>query len=104
MTGYQINFYTLQNRKYQNQPIAEWLLEKSQLMGIRGATVIHADESFGSDRRIHATRFFELAEQPVLVIMVVTEQESQTLFDLIRSAGIKVFYTKTPVEFGVIGE
>ena len=48
MTGYQINFYTLQNRSYQNQPVAEWLLEKAQLMGIRGATVIHANESFGS--------------------------------------------------------
>ncbi|MBP7917894.1 MAG: DUF190 domain-containing protein [Rhodocyclaceae bacterium] len=104
MTGYQINFYTLQNRSYQNQPVAEWLLEKAQLMGIRGATVIHANESFGSDRHIHATRFFEQAEQPVLVIMVVTEQEAQSLFDLIQSTDIKLFYTKTPVEFGVIGE
>ena len=104
MNGYQINFYTLQNRKHQDQPIAEWLLEKAQVMGIRGATVIHVDESFGSDRRIHAARFFEQAEQPVLVVMVVTETESNTLFDLIQSSGIKIFYTKTPVEFGVIGD
>ncbi len=104
MNGYQINFYTLQNRKHQDQPIAEWLLEKAQVMGIRGATVIHGDESFGSDRRIHATRFFEQAEQPVLVVMVVTETESNTLFDLIQSTGIKIFYTKTAVEFGVIGD
>ena len=104
MNGYQINFYTLQNRKHQDQPIAEWLLEKAQVMGIRGATVIHGDESFGSDRRIHATRFFEQAEQPVIVVMVVTETESSTLFDLIQTSGIKIFYTKTPVEFGVIGD
>jgi len=104
MNGYQINFYTLQNRKYHDQPIAEWLLEKAQVMGIRGATVIHADESFGSDRRIHATRFFELSEQPVMVVMVVTEDESKNLFELIQSAGIKIFYTRTPVEFGVIGD
>jgi len=104
MNGFQINFYTLQNRKHQNQPVSEWLLEKAQVMGIRGATVIHADESFGSDRRIHATRFFEQAEQPVMVVMVVTEAESKNLFDLILSAGIKIFYTKTAVEFGVIGD
>lgn len=104
MTGYQINFYTLQNRKYQDQPIAEWLLEKAQIMGIRGATVIHADESFGSDRRIHATRFFEQSEQPVMVVVVVTEQEANGLFELIKSTDLKIFYTKTPVEFGVIGE
>jgi PII-like signaling protein len=104
MNGYQINFYTLQNRKHLDQPIAEWLLEKAQVMGIRGATVIHADESFGSDRRIHATRFFEQSEQPVIVVVVVSESEATALFDLIKSAGIKIFYTKTPVEFGVIGE
>lgn len=104
MNGYQINFYTLQNRKHQDQPLAEWLLEKAQIMGIRGATVIHADESFGSDRQIHATRFFEQSAQPVMVIMVVTETEANTLFDLIKSTDIKLFYTKTPVEFGVIGE
>src|SRR5574343_224887 len=104
MNGYQINFYTLQNRKHQDQPIAEWLLEKAQIMGIRGATVIHADESFGSDRQIHATRFFEQSEQPVMVIMVVSELEAQHLFDLIKSTAIKLFYTKTPVEFGVVGE
>jgi len=40
----------------------------------------------------------------VLVIMVVTEQEAQSLFDLIQSTDMKLFYTKTPVEFGVIGE
>jgi PII-like signaling protein len=104
MNGFQINFYTLQNRKHQDQPIAEWLLEKAQIMGIRGATVIHADESFGSDRRIHATRFFEQSEQPVMVVMVVTEAEAVSLFELIQSADIKIFYTKTAVEFGVIGE
>lgn len=104
MNGYQINFYTLQDRKYQNQPIAEWLLEKAQVMGIRGATVIHADESFGSDRRIHATRFFEQSEQPVLVVMVVTEAEAKSLFELIQNTDLKIFYTKTSVEFGVIGD
>ena len=104
MNGFQINFYTLQDRKHQNQPVAEWLLENAQIMGIRGATVFHAEESFGSDRHIHATRFFEQAEQPVMVLMVVTEAEAKSLFDLIQGAGIKIFYTKTAVEFGVIGE
>jgi PII-like signaling protein len=104
MTGYQISFYTLQDRKYQNQPVAEWLLEKAQAMGIRGATIIDANESFGSDRRIHAARFFEQAEQPVLVIMIVTEEEAQALFTLIESTQIKLFYTKTAVDFGAFGE
>ena len=100
MTGYQVNFYTLQNRKHQHQPVSEWLVDKAQVMGIRGATVLHGDESFGSDGRIHAARFFEQAEQPMLIVMVMSEEQCQGFFELIRTSGLKLFYTKTPVEYG----
>lgn len=100
MQGYQVNFYTLQNRKHQHQPISEWLVDKAQMMGIRGATVLHGDESFGSDGRIHAARFFEQAEQPMIVVMVMSETQCAQFFELIHSSELKVFYTRTPVEFG----
>lgn len=100
MQGYQVNFYTLQNRKHQHQPISEWLVDKAQMMGIRGATVLHGDESFGSDGRIHAARFFEQAEQPIIVVMVMTETQCDQFFELIRSSELRVFFTRTPVEFG----
>ncbi len=100
MNGYQVNFYTLQNRKHQHQPISEWLVDKAQMMGIRGATVLQGDESFGSDGRIHAARFFEQAEQPMIVVMVMSEEQCTHFFELIRSSELKVFYTKTPVEYG----
>jgi PII-like signaling protein len=100
MQGYQVNFYTLQNRKHQHQPISEWLVDKAQMMGIRGATVLHGDESFGSDGRIHAARFFEQTEQPIIVVMVMTETQCDQFFELIRSSELRVFFTRTPVEFG----
>ena len=100
MNGYQINFYTLHNREYQHQPIAEWLVERSREIGIRGATVIHGDESYGHDGRIHSARFFEQAEQPMIVVIIVTEEQSSKLFALLAATGLQVFYTKTPVEYG----
>ena len=104
MQGYQVNFYTLQNRKHQEQSVSEWLVDKAQMIGIRGATVIHGDEGFGSDGRLHATRFFEQAEQPIIVIMVVTATEADAILNLVKEAGLKMFYTKIPVEFGVMGD
>lgn len=103
MQGYQLNFYTLQNRKHQDQTVSEWLVDKAQMIGIRGATVIYGDESFGSDGRLHATRFFEQAEQPLLVVMVVSDQECAQLFAMIHETGLKVFYTRVPVEYGYTG-
>src|SRR5574343_1806520 len=99
MKGYQVNFYTLQNRKHQEQSVSEWLVDKAQMIGIRGATVIHGDEGFGSDGRIHAARFFEQAEQPMIVVMIMSEVQCQQFFDLIRSSALNVFYTRIAVEY-----
>ena len=104
MKGYQVNFYTLQNHKHQEQPISEWLVDKAQMLGIRGTTVVHGDEGFGSDGRVHAIRFFEQAEQPMIIVMVVTEAQSEQLFTLIAETGLRIFYTRASVEYGYTTE
>jgi len=104
MQGFQITFFTQQNRYHNDRPIAEWLLETAQAMGIGGATVLVAAEGFGRDRHLHSWRFFELAEQPVEVVMAVRADEEQRLFARLRSEKVRIFYVKTPVEFGTLGE
>ena len=103
MKGYQITFFTQQDRRHGGKPLAEWLMLAARNLGIRGATVVTASESFGHDRRIHSAHFFELAEQPQEVVMAVSEEEAEQLFDHIVEEGVQVFYVKTPVEFGVLG-
>ena len=81
-----------------------WLIRLAMEMGLRGATLIAGSESFGRDRRIHSARFFELADQPQEILMTATAEETQTLFDRLKSEGVHLFYVKTPVEFGSLGE
>ncbi len=38
------------------------------------------------------------------VVMVVTREEADRLFERLRSEGVHLFYAKTPAEFGVLGE
>ncbi|MBU0655995.1 MAG: DUF190 domain-containing protein [Gammaproteobacteria bacterium] len=104
MQGYQLTFFTQQDRKHGREPLAEWLLLTARRMGIQGATIISGSESFGHDRRIHSAHFFELADQPQEIVMAVTEEEVARLFDFLQQEGVHIFYTKTPIEFGVIGE
>lgn len=76
----------------------------AQELGLRGATIIPGSEGFGRHGRIHAAHFFELADQPLEVVMAVTEEEAGRLFERLRAEGVPLFYVKIPVEFGVLGE
>jgi uncharacterized protein len=104
MNGYQISFFTQQGRRHHGKPLADWLVHLAKEMGLHGATLIAAAEGFGHRGRIHSAHFFDLADQPLEVLMVVTEDESNRLFDRLQAEGVHLFYVKTPVEFGTLGE
>jgi len=104
MHGYQITFFTQQDRHHEGRPLADWLIESARSVGVRGATALLGAEGFGADRRIHSARFFELADQPVEVTMVASVEETERLFAHLRQHRVHVFYARTPVEFGTIGE
>jgi len=101
--GYQLTFYSEQNRRHDHQPVVEWLLSVAKQAGIRGATVVAAAEGIGHAGARHAARFFELADQPVQVIFAVTEGEAETLLAAVRQGSVPVFYTRCPIEFGIVG-
>ena len=104
MNGYQITFFTHQGRKHRGRPLADWLVNLAKEMGLHGATLIPGGEGFGHHRRIHSVHFFELADQPLEVVMAVTNEEADRLFERLKAEGVHVFYVKTPVEFGILGE
>jgi PII-like signaling protein len=103
MQGYQVAFFTQQDRRHGGKPLSEWLLEQARALGIGGATAMVGSEGFGHHRRFHSWRFFELAEQPVEITMAVTAEEAERLFALLRREAVQVFYVKSAVEFGTLG-
>ncbi len=104
MRGYQLTFFTQQDRTHGGKPLAHWLVEAARAIGIGGATLIGASEGFGHHRRIHSAHFIELADQPVEVVMAVTADEAERLFARLKEERVRVFYSKMPVEFGTTGE
>lgn len=104
MNGYQLTFFTQQDRRHHGKPLAHWLLELTREMGIRGATMIAAAEGVGHHGHFHSAHFFDLADQPLEVVMAVTDEECQRIFATLRGEGVNVFYVKAPIEFGVLGE
>ncbi|MXS85347.1 DUF190 domain-containing protein [Nitrosomonas sp. HPC101] len=101
MQGYQLTFFTQQNRTHKRQFLSNWLIEEAHKLGIGGATLIAATEGFGRDRKLHAARFFELADQPIEITMALSEAESKRLFQRLHDEKINMFYIKIPIEFGM---
>lgn len=104
MNGYLVTFYTQQDRRHHGQPLGQWLVRLAGELGLRGATLSSASEGIGHDHRVHSARFFELADQPVSVVMAVTADECEQLFARLMAERVHLFYVKSPVEFGVLGE
>ncbi len=103
MKGYQLTFYTQQDRRHGKEVLAEWLLNLAKTQGALGATLFSAGESFGRDGRFHSAHFFELADQPVGVTAAVDEATCARLLDAVGREGVDVFFVKTPVEYGRTG-
>ena len=103
MQGYQLSFFTRQDRKHGGLPLAEWLLHEARRTGIGGGTLIAAAEGFGHHGRLHSAHFFELGDQPVEVTLAARAPEADRLFQRLREEKIEVFYVKTAVEFGTTG-
>ena len=103
MNGYQITFFTHQDRRHKGKPMGEWLLGLVKELGLRGASLHAGGESFSRGGRIHSAHFFELADQPIEVLMAVTEEEASRLFERLKAEKVYLFYVKTAVRFGVLG-
>lgn len=103
MHGYQLTFYTQQDRKHAGLPMSEWLVQEARRMGIGGATVIAAQEGFGHSHRLHSARFFELADQPVEITMALSGVDVDRLFARLREVDLDLFYVKSAIEFGSTG-
>jgi PII-like signaling protein len=73
-------------------------------ISLGGATLTPAAEGFGRDRKLRSAHFFELADQPLKVTMVVSEVDADRLFARLKEEKVNIFFVKTPIEFGMTGK
>jgi len=103
MQGSFLRFYVHEGQRYHRRLVWEWLLEQANALGIRGGSAFRAMAGFGRHHVLHESTFFELAGTlTVEVEFLVTEEEARQLLELVRTAGIRLFYACVPARFGVI--
>ena len=104
MNGYQITFFTIQGHRHKGKPVFDWLMHLVKELGMRGATLLAGSEGFGKHGRLHSAHFFELPDQPVEIVVAATEEESDRLFHRLQDENVHLFYVKSAVEFGTLGQ
>jgi len=103
MQGTYLKFYVHENRKHHHILVYEWLLEQAQKIGIHGGSAFKAIAGFGRHGVLHEDHFFELAgDLPVEVVFMVSDEEAERFLELIRNAGLTLFYIRMAAEYGVI--
>lgn len=102
--GYLVKFFTQQNREYNGASIAGWLVDEAKKIGIRGATLFSGKEGFGHDGRYHGDTIFGFEDPPVQVDMALTFEEYDKLMLCIKESGLRIFFTKSKIEFGYTSE
>ncbi len=100
MTGYQITFYTTLRREIQGRHAKDWLIGTARELGIPGATVFAGLEGYGHDRRFHSAHFFEVADEPIAVVIVMSLEQRKEFVRRLALAQASVFHVIQTVEIG----
>lgn len=103
MQGSFCRFYVHEGHRHHGRLVWEWLLEQGNALGMRGGSAFRAMAGFGRHHVLHEATLFEPAGSlTVQVEFIATQQEAQKLLDLVHREKVRLFYTYTPVCFGVI--
>jgi uncharacterized protein len=103
MNGTLLRFYVHENRKHDHILLYEWLLEHAKKLGIHGGSAFRAIAGFGRHGVLHEEHFFELAgDMTVAIDFAVTDAEADQLLALVREENVRLFYTRIPIEYGIV--
>lgn len=104
MKGSQLTVYAAnQSHRVKHMTVVEWLLDEAKQAGIVGATVVEIAEGIDAKGKFHAARFFELTDQPVAVTLIADDAKIDALLAQLHDAGIRLFYTRAPIEYDTLG-
>ncbi|ACZ11842.1 DUF190 domain-containing protein [Sulfurospirillum deleyianum] len=103
MKGFQLTFSTLTSRKHPDgERLSDWLMHQAEELGIVGVTLLRAAQGVGRDGKVHSQTFFELADEPLEIVMNVNEEQCDTLLAYLKEEKLGLFYTKIAIEFGTL--
>lgn len=103
MKGCQITFYSYFGRVYQGHNVPEYLMALAEALSLSGATISSGLMGIGHHGDVHNKTWLDDSDEPMQVIFIVTLEQEKQLFERLKKEQMKIFYTRTEVEFGYSG-
>ena len=105
MKGVCLEVYMSELTTHEDTTQHQWLLESAGRMGLKGGTAFKTLGGFGRDQ-VHRKTFHRVlmaSNVSVVVQLIGTEAEIEHIIKLMVDEKISVFYTKSPIEYEVLG-
>lgn len=103
--GISLRFFIHVDAHHQGKLTYEWLLELARGEKLAGGSAFRAIAGFGRHGVLHEESFFELAgREPVVVEFILDENDATHLLERVREAHVELVYTRTAIEYGVLGK
>ncbi len=103
MQGYQISFLTSPDKRHRDKPLAQWLVSLALEMNLCGVSLIDQESDDTHRHKPHAGHFPKLMDQCMEVRVTASVDKANLLFERLAQEKVQVFFTRTPVEFGMLG-
>jgi len=104
MKGYQLTFFTHENARYHHELMSDWLLALCKQLGAVGGTIMSGSMGFDKAGIFHSAGFFELADEPVAIIVSADEVTTGKILQIVDQEAVSLSYTKVPIEYGQVGK
>jgi len=98
-----LTFYVAEKQNHAGVLFYEWLLKEARELGVHGGSVFRAIAGFGRHGRLNEETFFELAgELAVKVEFILDDKLADQLLQRVKAQSVQVFYTRHPLEAGIL--
>jgi uncharacterized protein len=102
--GERVYLYVREGQRHKGLLLYEWLLKEARQLGFAGGTAIQSLAGFGRHGWHEAHFFEEAGELPVLCVFVGSSDQVDALVVAVTAAGLSIFYSRHPVQYGITGQ
>ncbi|HKO88409.1 MAG TPA: DUF190 domain-containing protein [Burkholderiales bacterium] len=103
--GMRVELFFPEDEKHKHVLIEKWIFEAARWAGIPGGAIYRAHAGYGRHGELRDEGIFDMDRaHPMMASFITNPATAQKFLDYLAKEGLDVFYTRSEVEYGRVGE
>lgn len=103
--GIRVELFFPENEMHKHVLIEKWVFDAARWAGISGGAIYKAYAGYGKHGELRDEGIFDDDRtQPMMASFISSAAIAQKFLDYLAKEGLDLFYTRTEVEYGRVGE